>query len=352
MTKARRKKVGNIWIKLMIGCLIIVAVNTFTFKSPLVTHFISKAIFLIGALWIAVPLLNAAKALLPDAAKSFKMKLWRMIINTRRYYQLTKINNFLLHTGALGIFIVGILKLVFNLEASVLIYLTIILLSFSFILDIYHRVQFIVSKIWKGIIGKIVLALYVTIAYIISNYLARHWVGYTTGLDPKYYTEFINSFSIFFTPIAYLLITMILCLVIILPECLGLFFLMLFNPLNEGFLKKKFPSLATLSVRVRTGKRPENLTHLEFALLSSKAMVFRVFGAPFFLISIGYLMTQVDSLSGEFFDEAGRLWLVNYYYHTEHNGKVSTMRYYDIENSKTSVAIYKESKWEFFTIDI
>lgn len=352
MTRARSNKVGSISIKLIIGCLIITAVNIVTFKSSSITQLMSKLIFLIGSVWISFPLLNAAKALLPSALKSFKMKLWRMVVNTRKYYKLTKINNLLLHVGALGIFIVGALKVVFNLEISVLIYFTIILLSFSFILDIYHRVKFIVSKIWKGIIGKVGLALYVTLAYIISNYLARHWVTYTTGLDPKYYTEFINSFSLFFTPIAYLLITIILCMIIILPECLGLFFLMFFNPFNESFIKKKFPSLTTLSVRMRTGKRPNNLTHLELVLLSSKAMVFRVFGAPFFLISIGYLMTQVDHLSGDFFDKAGRLWLVNYYYNTEHNGKVSTMRYYDIESSKTSVAILKDGKWEFFTIDI
>lgn len=301
---------------------------------------------------MALPLFIASKALFPSALKSFKMKSWRMLVNTRRYYQLTKINNFLLHIGALGIFIVGTLKVVFNFEMPVLIYFTIILLSLSFFLDIYHRVKFIVSKIWKGIIGKVGLVLYVTMAYIISNYLARHWVTYTTGLDPKYYTEFINSFSIFFTPIAYLSITIIFCFIIILPECIGLIFLMLFNPLNENFIKKKFPSLAMLSVRMRTGKRPKNLTHLELALLSSKAMVFRIFGAPFFLISIAYLMTQADHLSGDFLDKAGRLWLVNYYYHTDHNDKLSAMRYYDIEGSKTSVAILKENKWEFFTIGI
>lgn len=352
MTQLSSKNVTSILIKMIFACLIILTLNILTFKNPSVTHLLSKLIFLIGALWISFPLLLAAKGLLPGTLKSFKMKSWRVVVNTRRYYQLTKINNFLLHAGALGLFVVATLEIVFNLEILILTYLTIILISLSFILDIYHRVKFIVSKIWKGIIGKVGLALYATMAYIISNYLARHWVTYTTGLDPKYYTEFINSFSIFFTPIAYLMLTIILCISIILPECIGLMFLIVLNPFNEGFIKKRFPSLTTLAVRMRTGKRPKNLTPLELTLLSSKAMIFRVFGAPFFLISIGYLVNQADHLSGDFFDKAGRLWLVNYYYRTEHNGKVSTMRYYDIENSKTSVAILKENKWEFITLDI
>ena len=352
LTKDRSKKLGNIIIKMMIGCLIIATANALTLKSPSITYLMPKVIFLTGALWISTPLFIASRALFPSALNSFKRKSLRLAIKTRKYYKLTRINDFLLHTGALGIFIVGTLKVIFNFEISALTYLTIIVLSLSFALDIYHRVKFIISKIWKGFVGKVGLALYAAISYIISNYLARHWVAYATGLNPKYYAEFINSFSIFFTPIAYLSITIILCLVIIIPECIGLLFLMFFNPINENFIKRQFPSLAILSVRLRTGKRPNKLTPLEVALLSSKAMVFRVFGAPFFLITIGYLMTQADHLSGDFFDKAGRLCLVHYYYHTEHNGNVSTMRYYDLDNAKTSIAILKGSRWEFFTLDI
>nr|WP_279079818.1 hypothetical protein [Hafnia alvei] len=338
-------------IKLIYTCLIIATVNLFTFKYQPLNLYISKAIFFLGALWVSSPLFVASKALFPAALKSFKMKSWRMVVNIRRYYGLTKINNFLLHVGAIGVFITGTLQVVFNTQISVLTYFTIMLLSTSFLLDIYHRVRFVISKVWKGTLGKIGLALYVSVALTISNFLARHWVVHVTKLEPKYFSEFINSFTIFFSPVAYLMITIILCFAIILPECAGLLFLLLFNPLKEGFFKKKFPSLVRLTVRMRTGKHQKNLTYQDLALMNSKIMVFRVLAAPFFLISIGYLITQVDSLSSDFFDKTGRLLLVNYYYHTQQNSKLSTMRYYKIDDSQTSVAVLKEGKWQFFTLE-
>lgn len=337
-------------IKLIYICLIIAAVNLFTFKYQPLNLYISKAVFFLGALWVSSPLFVASRALFPDALKSFKMKSWRMVVNIRKYYRLTKINNFLLHVGAVGIFVTGTFQVVFNMQISALTYGTIVLLSASFLLDIYHRVKFIISKVWKGTLGKIGLALYVSIAFTISNFLARYWIVQVTKLEPKYFSEFVNSVTIFFAPVAYLMITITLCFVIILPECVGLLFLLLFNPLKEGCFKKKFPSLVNLSVRMRTGKHQKNLTYKELALMDSKIMVFRVLAAPFFLISIGYLMTQVDHLSSDFIDKTGRLLLVNYYYHTEHNSKLSTMRYYKIDGSQTSVAVLKEGKWQFFIL--
>lgn len=352
MIKIDNKKINSILIKSIFACLIITILNIYTLKIEPLTLFLSKIFFLLCTLWISLPLFISSKELYPGAKKSFKIKLWRLIINTRKYYKLTKINNFILHAGALGIFIISALQIVFNIQSIVLTCFTIVLLSISFILDIYHRIKFIVSKVWKGIIGKIILALYVAIAFIISNYLIRHWVIYTTELDPKNFPEFVNSFSIFFTPIAYLIITIVLCLIIIIPEIFMVIIFMLFNPLKENIIKKKLPSLVRLSVRIRTGKRPENLTHLEQALMSSKVMAFRILSAPFFLLSICYLMTQIDHLSGDFFDKAGRFWLVNYYYHTENHSIISTMRYYTIDGSKTSVAVLKDGKWQFFTLDI
>lgn len=352
MIKIDNKKIRSVLIKLILTCLIIIILNIYILKIEPLTFFLSKTFILLGSLWISLPLFISSKKLYPGALKSFKIKLWRMTINIRKYYKLTKINNFILHIGTLGIFITSTLQIVFNVQLIALTCFTIVLLSTSFILDIYHRIKFIVSKVWEGIIGKIILALYVAIAFIISNYLIRHWVIYTTELDPKNFPEFVNSFSIFFTPIAYLIITIFFCLIIIIPEVIMVIFFMLFNPLKENIIKKKLPSLVRLSVRIRTGKRPENLTHLEQALMSSKVMAFRILSAPFFLLSICYLMTQIDHLSGDFFDKAGRFWLVNYYYHTENHSIVSTMRYYTINDSKTSIAILKDGKWQFFTLDI
>lgn len=352
MTKKYDYNLRKLLFKLIITLLIVIALNLFTLKYYPINLIFSKALYLICAVWVSLPLVIATRESATGALKSFKMKAWRIIINTRRYYQLTKINNFLLHAGTLGILITGTLQVTFNIQITILTYLVVIFLSTSFILDIYHRVKFIISKIWKGVIGKIFLTLYTTLALMISNYLIRHWITYTTKVDPKYFAEFASSFSIFFTPIAYIAITIVLCLLVIIPECIGLLILILLNPLKDSIVQKRLPSLVILTVRMRTGKRPTNLTYLEQVLMSSKIMAFRVLSAPFFLISICYLMTQIDHLSGDFLDKAGRLLLVNYYYHTEHNSKLSTMRYYTLDNSKTSVAILKDGKWQFFTLDI
>ncbi|EHL5958730.1 hypothetical protein KEC34_003603, partial [Escherichia coli] len=340
------------FMKLMFLCLAVILINMFTFKNQTFNLYMSKGFFLFASLMLSVPLFHAAKELFPHVLKIVKIKSWRMAINIRRYYKLTVVNNFLLHIGAIGIFATTIFLMVFGMEISSLTYFTMFVLSISFLWDVYNRVRFITSRIWKGILGKVVIILCTGVSFIISNFLMRHWIACTTGLEPKFFGEFINMFSVFFAPVAYLIFTLMLCIIIIMPEIIGLLLLMLFNPLREGFIKRKFPSLVELSVRIQTGKRTKHLTNLELALIKSKIMIFRILAAPMFLASIGYLVVQINNISSDFFDGKGRLLLVNYYYDLENVNQKSTMRYYKVDNSKTSVAVLVDGKWQFFSLDI
>lgn len=351
MEKELENAVIRIVVRLLIISLLIAALNLIVFKSNILNVLITKAVIFLTSLWIIIPLISTAKHLYPDASASFKLKAWRLVVNIRRYYKLTAINNFLLHVGAVGIFFVAIIQFVFNTNINFLSYVVAAVLSLSFILDMYHRIRYILSKVWKGILGKIILALFAALALVITNFASRQWVVYTTGLDAKYYGEFINSSSIFFTPFSYLFLASLFFLVIIFPEIVGAMIMMFLNPIKEGVSKKRFKNLSKISVRMRTGKRLEHLSPKELSLLNTKTLWYRIVSAPFFLLTLSYFITQADNLSGDMIDKAGRLWLVNYYYHAGNN-KTSTMRYYKVDESQTSVAVLIDGKWQFFTLEI
>ncbi|MEH5015049.1 hypothetical protein [Phytobacter diazotrophicus] len=334
----------------IIFCLIITAINVYWIESQKIHTLISKIFAFSTAIWMIIPLTKSTIILSPEVLRCLKIKTWRSIILFREYYKLTKLNNLLLHIGATLFFIIMIFQAVFDIELMSLGYATTIILSLSFLLDIHHRIKFISKKIWKGVLGKIVLTLYAALALTITNYLARRWIINTTNLDPKFFSEVVSSISIFLTPLSYIIITSFLCLLIIIPECTGLFILMLLSP-GSNIINKKHPGLVKLSIRIRTGKRIEILSQNEIALLHSKTMFFRILSAPLFLLSIAWILIHLNNFSGEVLDRAGRSWLVANYYQPNSNNPGDILKYYEISESKTSIAYKQKDTWYFSTLD-
>lgn len=335
--------------KLMILSFSLVAISMLWIKNPVFNNITSKTFLIIIIIWILIPLVRALIMLTPEAIKSIKIKSWRIIISTRRYYKLTKINNFLLHVGASMFLISMVFYGVLDFKSPFLSYITTVILCMSFLLDIFHRMKFIYTKIWKGVLGKVFLALYAALAFTITNFLARNWVMHTTNLDAKYFSEVVNSVSVLFTPLSYVIITSILCLIIIIPECLWLMLLAAISPLKENIKKIKFEKPYNLLVRMQTGKRLEILKPKEIALLKSKAVLFRILPAPLLFAGIAFTLIQINNFSGKTLDKIGREWLVINYYHSKTENPKDTFRYYEISDSKYSMAYVLNGEWYFTT---
>lgn len=340
---------NRITIKLMILLFTLAAINMFWIKNTTFHDFSSKAFLTLGIIWILTPLIRSLIILMPDAIKLLKIKTWRIIVTTRKYYKLTKINNFLLHVGATLFFSSMLFYAVFNIESPFFSYITTAVLCLSFLLDIFHRMKFIYTKIWKGAFGKICLAFYATLAFIITNFSARYWVMHTTGLDAKYFSEAANSLSILLTPLSYIIITSGLCLIIIIPECIWLLALSILSPFKGSIKENKLKRMHRLLTRMRTGKRPEILKPNELALLKSKVVFFRILPAPLFFAAITLILLQVNTFSGETLDKLGREWLVANYYQSKNENSQDVFKYYEISESRSSMAYMLDGKWYFTT---
>ncbi|WP_233789024.1 hypothetical protein [Dickeya zeae] len=299
--------------------------------------------------WVSVPLAISAAILYPRACKHFKMKSWRLVVEIRRYYNLTPINRFILYVGSLAFMASFLSQFLFGGNSFFLTGFAFLVMSTSFAIDIYNRSVYIFKKIWSGLLGKTIIALLAAFSFVITNYLARRWIYITTDLDPKFFSEFTNVVSIFFTPISYLVLVSIFSLVIVIPEFIGIALMSLLTPIKENFLRNKFKRLTNLSVRMRTGKRIEKLTSSELVLLNSRVLFFRVFSSPIFVYLIFYTFSWASNITGSFWDTTARLGLVNYYYHAEGKSPISNMRHYNYDGEKISKAILNGSRWEFFT---
>lgn len=305
----------------------------------------------LSVMWVSVPLAISAAILYPKACKHFKMKSWRLVVEIRRYYNLTPINRFVLYVGSLAFMVSSLSQFLLNGNSFFLTGFAFVVMSASFAIDIYNRSIYIFKKVWSGLAGKTIIALLAALSFVITNYLARHWVYITTGLDPKFFSDFTNIVSIFFTPLAYLILVGVFSLIIVIPEFIGILLMSLLTPIKENLLRNKCKRLANLSVRMRTGKRIEKLTSSELVLLNSRVLFFRVFSSPIFVCLIFYTFSWASSITGSFWDTTARLGLVNYYYHAEEKTFISHMRYYNYDGEKFSTAIFNGSQWDFFTFN-
>ncbi|MDJ0040647.1 hypothetical protein [Pantoea allii] len=345
------KLLSRVFIKLILLCLLLTIINMVSFKSAKFMHVIQPIFIILIVMWVSVPLAISAAILYPRACQHFKMKSWRLVVELRRYYKLTPINRFVLYAGSFLFMVSFLSQLLLGDDSLFLTVFSFMLMSISFAIDMYNRSIYIFRKVWSGLLGKTAIALLATLSFVITHYLARRWVYITTDLDPKFFSDFTNIVSIFFTPIAYIFLAGVFSLLIVVPEFIGILLMSFLSPIKENFLRNKFKNLASLSVRIRTGKRIEKLTSSELVLLNSRVLFFRVFSSPIFVFLVFYTFSWASSMTGSFWDTTARFGLVNYYYHTEEKNIISTMRYYNYDGEKFSTAIFNGSRWEFFTFN-
>lgn len=337
----------RVFFKLILLCIALTFINMVSFKSTKFMALIQPVFMVLAVLWVSAPLAISAAILYPRACKHFKMKSWRLVIKIRNYYKLTPINRFVLYVGSLALMVSFLNQFLFNNDYFLLSGLAFVLMSVSFAIDMYNRSVYIFKKVWAGLLGKTIITLLAALSFVITNYLARRWVYTTTELDPKSFSEFTNVVSVFFTPLAYLILMGIFSLIIVIPEFIGILLMSFLTPIKENFLRNKFKRLANLSVRMRTGKRIEKLSSSELVLLNSRVLFFRVFSSPIFVCLIFYTFSWASSITGSFWDTTARLGLVNYYYHAEEKGLVSKMRYYNYDGEKFSTAIFNGGDGSF-----
>ncbi|CCG86000.1 conserved uncharacterized protein [Erwinia piriflorinigrans CFBP 5888] len=345
------KLLSRIFFKLILLCLALTFINMISFKSMKFMAVIQPVFIALAVMWVSVPLAISAAILYPRACKHFKMKSWRLVVDIRRYYKLTPINRFVLYIGSLAFMFFLLGQILFGDDYFFLTGFSFVVMSISFAIDIYNRSIYIFKKIWSGLLGKTIITLLAALSFVITHYLARRWTYITTDLDPKFFSDFTNIVSIFFTPLAYLILMGIFSLVIVIPEFIGIALMSLLTPIKENFLRNKFKKLANLSVRMRTGKRIEKLTSSELVLLNSRVLFFRILSSPMFVCLIFYTFSWASSITGSFWDSTARLGLVNYYYHAEEKSPISKMRHYNYDEENFSTAIFNGSRWEFFTFN-
>lgn len=345
------KILSRMFFKLILLCLLLTFFNQVFFKSTTFIVVIQPVFIILVVIWTSIPLAISSVILWPKACKYFKMKAWRTVVEIRKYYNLSPINGFILYVGALSFMVATLSQFLFGNKYLILTIFSIVVMSISFAIDMYNRTVYILKKVWSGLLGKILISLMATLAYVITSYLSRHWIYVTTDLEPRFFSEFNNIVSIFFTPLAYLIILGFLSLFIVIPEFIGITFMFLFAPIRENILRNRTNTLTKLFVRMRTGKRIEKLTQAELVLLNSKIMFFRAFSSPVFVCLIFYVFSWASSITGGSMDTIARAGLVSYYYHTSRSDDVSRMKYYNYDNEKFSIAIFNGEKWEFFTFD-
>jgi len=345
------KLLSRMFFKLILLCLALTFINMISFKNIKFMTVIQPVFITLAVMWVSVPLAISVAILYPRACKHFKMKSWRLVVEIRRYYNLTPINRFVLYVGSLAFMVSLLSQFLFGGDSFFLTGFAFVVMSASFAIDIYNRSVYIFKKIWSGLLGKTIITLLAALSFVITNYLARRWIYITTDLDPKFFSDFTNVVSIFFTPFAYLILVGIFSLVIVIPEFIGIALMSLLTPIKENFLRNKFIRLANSSVRMRTGKRIEKLTSSELVLLNSRVLFFRVFSSPIFVCLIFYTFSWASNITGSFWDTTARLGLVNYYYHAEGTSPISKMRHYNYDGEKLSTAIFSGGRWEFFSFN-
>lgn len=324
-----------------------IVVNALTIKSPSITIYTTNTIIGLCCFNFFMPVAFAIRQLHSNAIGQIKFKLLRSLVATRKYYSITDINNYILHMGAAGMLIVGFFYLVGYESVKVFLPYIAIVISLSFVLDLKKRMKFIAKKIWSGILGKIFMALIAAFSYTLSTALARSWIFNTTHIDPQSFSEYINTISILFVPLAYLLLICALSLVIVLPEMIFFIAIGVFSYIKGAFSRNWLSKLDSLSIRLKTGKRPEQLNEKEKALINSRLIFFRGLSSVVFVLSLVFLSSEFYNLIKSSFDSALRSGLVSYYYHQKDNPIEDDAYYYSINEKIDSRAVLTNGGWLF-----
>lgn len=327
--------------------IISIMINAQTINSPLVLLYAKNTMIGLICFNFLMPVIMAIRQLHFNALRQLKFKLLKSVVATRRYYSITDINNYLLHIGAAGMLIIGFFYLMGYESIKVLSPCIAIIISLSFLLDLKKRMKFIAKKIWSGILGKIFMALIAAFSYTLSTALARSWIFNTTHIDPQNFSEYINAISILFVPLAYLLLICVLSLVIVLPEMMFFIAIGLFSYIKGVLSRSWLHKLDSLSVRLKTGKRPEQLNEKEKALINSRLIFFRGLSSVIFVVSLAFLSSEFYNLIKNSFDSALRSGLVSYYYHQKDNPIEDDTYYYSINDKFDSRAIFTNGGWTF-----
>lgn len=327
--------------------IISIMINAQTINSPTILLYAKNTITGLVCFNFFMPVILAIRHLHYNALSQFKLKLLKSVVATRKYYAITDINNYLLHIGAAGIIIVGFLYLVGYESIKVVSPYIAIIISLSFVLDLKKRMKFIAKKIWSGIFGKILMALIAAFSYTLSTILARNWVFNTTHIDAQSFSEYITTISVLFVPLAYILLICVFSLVIVLPEMIFFIAIGLFSYIKGAFSRNWLSKLDTLSIRLKTGKRPERLNEKEKALINSRLIFFRGISSVIFVIFLVSLSSELYNVIKNSFDSALRSGLVSYYYHQKDNPIEDDAYYYSINEKNDSRAIFTKIGWIF-----
>lgn len=327
-----------------------IIINSKTINDPLITNYARNFIFGILCLSVLTPVFFAIKQLHNKLIRQLKVKLFRSLIITRKYYAISDINNYLLHIGVAGVIIITFFDLIGYSSIETLTPYIALVISISFYLDLRKRLNFLARKAWNGLLGKALLAAMAAFSFTLSTILARRWIFDATNLDPKYFSEYITAISIFFTPLAYLVLTCLISLIIVIPEMI--FFVVIGslsyikNSLSKGWLAQ----MSRFTIRLKTGKHPEQLSSKEKAIINSQLTFFRGLSSLIFVASLLTISSDAFNLIKGQFDNALKIGLVSYYYYPKGSSKDITILYYKADEGVESTAIISSNGWSVIKI--
>lgn len=326
----------------------LLVLNKFLMKNETIELLLTQVMLATALIPNSLPLIKSTIISYPKARNRFNMKLWRYAINTRKYYKLTPINNFILHVGSILALTSISIFILFKPSNTSFMFAPAIIMSISFTIDFYNRAKYLIKKIWSSVLGKGIMTLLATLSFIISKFLARHWICATTNIDPKYFPDFNSIVVLFFTPVTYFILIGIISIILVIPEFIVVNLASILPTFKLITPYKTRIKLKKLLVRLRTGKRFEKLKSSEVALLKSNIIYFRILSAFLFFIIISYSFSSISKITGSFLDSTARLGLVNYYYNNDEvKSNQPYIKYYNYDGEKRSQAFYKEGRWEF-----
>lgn len=330
--------------------LLTIIINYNTANNPLITNCARNFIFCVLFLNVLMPVIFAIKQLHKNSIRQLKAKLFRTLIMTRKYYAISDINNYLLHIGVAGVIIITFFDLIGYSSIEVLTPYVALIISISFYLDLRKRMNFLAKKVWNGLLGKALLAAMAAFSFTLSTILARRWVFDATNLDPKYFSEYLTAISVFFTPLAYLLLTCLISLIIVIPEMVFFFAIGSLSYIKNTLSKDWLAQISRFTIRLKTGKHPEHLSIKEKAIINSQLTFFRGLSSLIFVASLLTISSDSFSLIKGQFDNALKLGIVSYYYYPKSSSKDINVFYYKADEGVESTAIISSNGWSVIKI--
>ncbi|KGT93894.1 hypothetical protein NG99_11305 [Erwinia typographi] len=327
-----------------------IIINSQTENNPLITTYAKNVIFGVLCLSVLLPVFLAIKQLHNKSTRQLKVKLFRFLIMTRKYYAISDINNYLLHIGVAGIIIITFFDLIGYSSIEVLTPFIALIISISFYLDLRKRLNFLAKKFWSGLLGKVLLAAMAAFSFTLSTILARRWVFDAINLDPKYFSEYLTAISVFFTPLAYLVLTCLISLIIVIPEMVFFVAIGSLSYIKNTLSKDWLAQMSRFIIRLKTGKHPEQLSSKEKAIVNSQLTFFRGLSSFIFVASLLTISSDTFYLIKGQFDNVLKIGLVSYYYYPKGSAKDINALYYKADEGIESTAIISSNGWRVIKI--